>query len=375
LTRCENIHGDKYIYPVEKWGKYNSKTKVEIVCPKHGPFFQSLSNHVHSVNPTKCPSCSHNRQPTRSERIKQAVAVHGFKYDYSKWPLNVSASTRVSTSCNLCNHVWEHSVDNHVRGRKCPNCPTHLAKVNADHSTANAMNRKYDMCRNHIAAANDRHSGKYDYSLISDFFNVKDLQSIVCPDHGVFHSVFSNHSMNGSQCPNCMNEIMKNKYCFGFDQWVSILSEIHPDLTFREHGNGSETAKDKIIAKCKHHGEWQTSIDSLRAGASCPSCSGQSQKFLYVNNVGGVCLKYGIAKDVNIRLRNQNKRNRIQMETLIVFEFSEYSSCRACESAIKKTVKSVMSRTDLEDGWTETCSHYDIETIIEKVSEYGGVKI
>lgn len=371
VARARDRHGDKYSYPTDTWGDYNSTTKVTIVCPAHGGFMSSLSNHTHITNPTGCPVCSNKITKSRDQRIAQAVAQHGDKYDYSLWPNITKANTLVKTLCKACDKIWTHNVDNHVRGRGCPNCIKRIAANNKKSARRKVNENKIALSDKYIKMALDAHSNKYDYSLIPNVFRVKALQPIICPDHGVFYSVFYNHAVRGSECPQCSNEKMKNYHMFGFDKWSIILRKKHPELTFRCHEDGSDTAKSRVYARCKVHGEWLTTIDCLKV-SSCPSCAGASQTFLYINNVEGMCVKYGIANDADVRLANQNKKNKLMMNRILLFKFEESSSCRACETEIKRTVKPVLSRIDLIDGWSETASFNEIDFILEKVKEFGG---
>lgn len=38
------IHGDRYDYSLVKYS--NTKSKIVIICPKHGKFKQSVNNHL-----------------------------------------------------------------------------------------------------------------------------------------------------------------------------------------------------------------------------------------------------------------------------------------------------------------------------------------
>lgn len=44
IEKATNVHGDKYDY--SKVNYINSTTKVCIICPKHGEFWQSHHNHL-----------------------------------------------------------------------------------------------------------------------------------------------------------------------------------------------------------------------------------------------------------------------------------------------------------------------------------------
>ena len=64
----------------------------------------------------------------------------------------------------------------------------------------------------------------------------------------------------------------------------------------------------------------------------------------------------------------------MQMERILLFRFDRHKEYRECESVIKKDLRPVLTVTDLEDGWTETAKFSDLDFIINKIKEFGGVK-
>jgi hypothetical protein len=48
----------------------NNKTKVDIICKKHGIFNQIPSNHLKSVG---CPKCSKKHKPNNEDFIKKLI--------------------------------------------------------------------------------------------------------------------------------------------------------------------------------------------------------------------------------------------------------------------------------------------------------------
>ena len=74
-------HGYKYDY--RKVEYINNKTKVCIICPEHGEFWQRPDAHLYQNQ--NCPICEHRcKKYTTEEFIKKARDIHGDKYDYSK---------------------------------------------------------------------------------------------------------------------------------------------------------------------------------------------------------------------------------------------------------------------------------------------------
>lgn len=65
IERAENIHGAKYDY--SKFNYVNSSTKGEIVCPRHGSFWQLSTNHLKGHD---CPNCSRESQSEGSFKSK-----------------------------------------------------------------------------------------------------------------------------------------------------------------------------------------------------------------------------------------------------------------------------------------------------------------
>lgn len=374
VERSNNIHSGKYQYPIERWGKISNRTLVPIVCYIHGEFTQSMSNHTHKTTPTGCPECSHTRQPTRNERVANAIEVHGAKYDYSLWPSEVSASTLVETLCIACNKTWTHNIDNHIRGRGCPNCKSRIRNERIDGQRQQSRLSKIEKCKRFISEANELHAGRYDYSHVQIPFNIKTPVKINCKKHGCFFPTMYAHISRGSGCPVCAGEKLSDEFSFGYSHWVARLSEVHPSYTFREHIDGSNTSKDKIDVKCPSHGWWVTSIDSLKT-SGCPACKGHSQRYFYINSVDGLFIKYGIAKDPDSRLKAQNTKNKLHSKRIMLFRFDDYSTCRQTESQVKNKIKPVSNRHDLVDGWSETASFYELDLIIELVKSNGGVRV
>ena len=58
IQNAKKVHGDKYDYSRVIYT--NNRTNVEIICRKHGSFFQSPSNHLSQAN--GCPKCKADSQ-------------------------------------------------------------------------------------------------------------------------------------------------------------------------------------------------------------------------------------------------------------------------------------------------------------------------
>lgn len=52
ISRAKKVHGDKYEYSKVEY--FDSRTKVCIICPEHGDFWQSANIHLRGHG---CPIC------------------------------------------------------------------------------------------------------------------------------------------------------------------------------------------------------------------------------------------------------------------------------------------------------------------------------
>ena len=76
IEECNKIHGNKYNY--SKVNYNNGNDYVEIICPKHGSFFQKASNHRYGHG---CPKCLESHL---EEEIRILCENNNIKYEYQK---------------------------------------------------------------------------------------------------------------------------------------------------------------------------------------------------------------------------------------------------------------------------------------------------
>jgi len=74
IEKAKKIHGDKYDYSLVKY--LNAKTKVKIICSKHGVFEQIPDNHLANKG---CPKC---RTSKGEINIQKILNDNNISYDY-----------------------------------------------------------------------------------------------------------------------------------------------------------------------------------------------------------------------------------------------------------------------------------------------------
>lgn len=188
IAKAKQIHNNKYDY--SKVNYTNNRTPVEIICPKHGSFFQTPHEHLSGCGCEKCyrERQSIDRRKKHDNYISQVKEVHNNKYDYGK-TVYTKATDYITVTCP------EHGdfticARNHLMGQGCPIC-------------GNKRKGQFKKYTNEIFAEKSKkvHGDKYDYSKV-DYKGNKIPVIIICPEHGEFLQRPNDHLM-GRGCPEC----------------------------------------------------------------------------------------------------------------------------------------------------------------------------
>ena len=125
IERSVKLHNNKYDYSKVEY--INNKTKVCIICPEHGEFWQTPDCHMRRGQ--GCPVCRYinstkkirEKQGLSTEDfVKKAIKIHGNKYDYSKVEY-ANNETKVCIICPEHGEFWQ-TPHHHIAGSGCPIC-------------------------------------------------------------------------------------------------------------------------------------------------------------------------------------------------------------------------------------------------------------
>ena len=238
IEKAREIHGYKYDYSLAEYK--NNKTKIKIICPKHGLFEQIAYSHYRGG----CVKCGGTYKHTTEEFIKKAKEIHNNKYNYSLVDYK-NAITKIKIICPE-HGIFEQNPNSHLRGYGCSKC-----KI--------ITNQKF------IEKAKKIHGDKYDYSLV-DYEDTKTKIKIICSKHGVFEQTPKSH-LEGCNCPKC--NIITNEI------FIKRSKEIHNnkyDYSLVDYKNNNT----KIKITCPEHGLFeQTPIDHYKG--ECPKCANKKR--------------------------------------------------------------------------------------------------
>ena len=196
IRRAREVHGNKYDYSKVEY--VNNRTKVCIICPIHGEFWQTPNSHLRGRG---CPKCGIQERikifkSNNEEFIEKARKIHGDKYDYSK----VNYINNHTKVCIICpEHGEFHMKPNtHLNGQGCPKC----GKI----QSGDKMRKSTD---EFIIEAQKIHRDKYDYSKV-EYKNAHTKVCIICPEHGEFWQKPCTH-LQGCGCPVCKTSKLELK--------------------------------------------------------------------------------------------------------------------------------------------------------------------
>ena len=270
LLKAKNKYEDKYDYSKVEY--VNSKTKVCIICPKHGEFYITPKQHLQGHG---CTKCAKNGKWTTNKFITKAKEVHGDKYDYSKVRLN-KWNDEICIICPIHGEFWQSATIHKKCG--CPKCGIKMLGKSNKITFEDFINR-----------AKSVHGEKYQYKK-ETYKGYKKKMCIVCPKHGEFWQTPISH-FYGSNCPKCGIETKSLKNSLSTDIFISRAKQIH--------GNKYDYSKvkyinltEKVCIICPKHGEfWQQPQIHLQK-KGCPKCRSSKLELEIINLLEENNIKY-----------------------------------------------------------------------------------
>ena len=230
IEKARKIHGDKYDYSKVEY--VNNHTKVCLICPEHGEFWQTPMLHLlghgckHCHKRSKTKKLNNNKYDIRyttSTWIKAAKNIWGDRYDYSKVKY-VNCDTKVIVTCPK-HGDFKIKPSDHLRGNGCKMCAIDRTKLSREEFIQKAI---------------EVHGNKYDYSKVDYVNNYTDV-CIICQKHGEFWQKPSDH-LQGNGCKKChqshleriIKKILKEKKIkyksqYAFD-WLKYIKGQYLDI-------------------------------------------------------------------------------------------------------------------------------------------------
>lgn len=347
IKRFATIHGDAYSY--ERVHYSRMKDKVEILCSKHGPFWQTPSHHLQG---TGCPLCQREeaaRKKTGEAAVaftSKAMAVHGKKYDYSR-VLYSGNKRRLEIGCPYHGYFLQ-TASNHLSGFGCPRCGRERTEASRKLSSAEFFRR-----------CGERHGQYYKYPRQS-YVNPDSVIEVFCPSHGKFQIKARNHLWIGQGCRFCHFAVKGLARRVDWEEFREDAQKVHGDR-FEYDQDSYIMLTEMLRIRCPDHGWFHQRGFRHLSGQACPICARQRHRGKWQSHLLPVELrelasalycfrlrddrelfyKIGISNDVERRrstvqlhsgykveilyVQNGTLHKCMQMEEALHLEYGEYS--------------------------------------------------
>jgi hypothetical protein len=184
IDKFISVHGEYYDYHLMEY--CDAKTKVRILCPIHGEFWQTPDGHISGNG---CPMCAKNRKDDKNSFIKKAQEAHGYFYEYSK-VVYMGSRAKIEIVCPIHGEFWQRP-SSHTSGAGCPKCASaKQAKASAtDVATVLAHFQRV-------------HADTYDYSEVH-YTSRRGKVRIRCKVHNIEFMQAPAKHIAGTGCPLC----------------------------------------------------------------------------------------------------------------------------------------------------------------------------
>ena len=216
IEDAKKVHGNKYDYSKVEY--VNSHTKVCIICPEHGEFWQFPHSHLNGFGCRKCTNklLSEKRRDTKEEFIDKAKTIHGDKYDYSKVEY-VNNRTKVCIICPEHGEFWQTPYNHVGQKQGCPKC---------GHKTISDK-KKTITTEEWVKRAREIHGDRYSYEK-TVYTGYRNKVIITCPIHGDFEQLSYDH-LQGKGCRKCRKSRMEVEMTnFLNDNNVKFIEQYRP---------------------------------------------------------------------------------------------------------------------------------------------------
>ena len=235
-------HNNFYDYSKSKY--LTSKTDIEIICPKHGSFWQKPNCHLSGSG---CFYCTKDIKTTE-DFIKKSNHIFNNKYNYSL-SIYIGKSRKIKIICPT-HGIFEQLPSTHLSGSGCRKCTYNLFTL-----------------QEFIKKCREIHGNLFDYSKVI-YINSQSKVEIICQRHGSFWQKPGNHKNKKYGCPKCFDKTSKMEIEWlnnmgikeeyrqykigsyivdGFDPITNTIYEFYGDYW---HGNPNKYKLDDINESC-----------------------------------------------------------------------------------------------------------------------------
>ena len=220
-----------------------------------------------------------------------------------------------------------------------------------------------------------------------DWKGVQTRLQMHCSKHGDWFSGTINKLTSGGRgCVGCMGDAIaarSRKPDSVMVQSFFASGAFHPDTKFwRGENKGGCANAVYWSVYCPDCGEvGEASSGNLQQGKRPCACSPHRQQEAYINvlrdlNDQVVAIKFGVANNSEVRVKQQNNKCFYEVSNHSVYYFPDKKSCIMAENeCIQRLACGVISKEFMPDGYTETTWAFNLDKIISIYEKHGGKRI
>jgi hypothetical protein len=242
IKEAKEIHGGLFDY--SKVDYKNNRTKVLIIDPEYGEFWQIPESHLkgHGSPKRANMAMSKSKAKTTKQFVIDAKKIHGDLYNYSKSDYQ-NARKKVIIICDK-HGEFSQPPNAHLSGRGCQKCAGY-------HKTTAEF----------IEEAREVHGDLYDYSE-TDYIGYDVKVLIIDPEYGKFFQIPSNH-LKGHGSP------MRNGgVAITTDEFIKRAKKVHGDLYDYSNTNYIDAASKVQILDPEYGEFWQVADYHLQGNGN-----------------------------------------------------------------------------------------------------------
>ena len=195
-----------------------------------------------------------NKTKTTEEFIKEAIKVHGKRYDYSE-SLYLGFNKPITIICKQHGRFLKLPTYHTSKGSGCLSCVKE-SMIKAKSLTQEQI----------LAKFKEKHRSRYDYSKVKYTGYHKKI-IITCKLHGDFSQTADNH-ISGNGCKRCA-QIQRTKTT---EQFI-INAKIKHGSKYDYSNSIYISSNQPITIICKFHGKFNQVANTHEAGHGCPACA------------------------------------------------------------------------------------------------------
>ena len=253
-------YGD--LYGLELIDYVDSRTKVKIICSKHG---------IKEARPDRllegkgCPECGREKGfkshiKSLESFLEEARAKYGDYYDYS-----------LITEENYIDRFHEVRIicPKHGMFKQTPNLHLHGGCLKCGYESM--ADKQRTTRKRFIEQAIKKHEGYYSYNNVGEVRLQTDIVMITCPKHGDYPQSVNTH-LKGHGCPKCANEKHSKESAKTLGKFKEDMHRVWGDEYILDHITEYINNTTEVPIECRKHGIFYKSPNSLLNGRGCNKC-------------------------------------------------------------------------------------------------------